>query len=168
MQRTLEITIDAPAEKVWDILARRYCEIAGWTRAVQRSWPMRQEQIPPEVQVAPAAPFPGRMVVTPLGQLGEVLTEYSEPERSFTFLALGVPGIVTRSTDRTTVHALGPSRCRVTLEIELLLWGGFRILEPLLKRRIARALQPMLEDLKHFAETDTLAPGVAPARQEVA
>jgi hypothetical protein len=127
---------------------------------VERSWVMEPEQVPSDIRVARTAPVPGRMVVTGLGQLAEVLVEYDEPGRSFQFVALGVPGIVSRSTDRTTVVSLGPNRCRVSLEIEMLLWGGFRILEPLLKRRIGSVLQPFLVDLKQFAE----APGAWPVQ----
>ncbi len=153
MQRTLATTIDAPAELVWDILAHRYADVAEWADMVERSWVLAPEQVPDDVQVAPTAPVPGRMVVTRLGQLAEVLVEYDEAGRTFTFMALGVPGIVSRSTDRTSVVPRGPHQCIVSLEIEMLLWGGFRVLEPLLKLRIGTALTPFLADLKSYAET---------------
>ncbi len=156
MNRTLLIEIDAPADKVWSILAHRFCDVADWTDAVQRSWPLERELVPPDVEIAADAPFPGRMVVTPLGQLAEVLTEYSDEQRVFTFVALGVPGIVGRSADRTTVTELGPSSCRVSLDIEMVLKGPFKVLDPILKSRIGKVLNPFLEDLKHFAETDSV------------
>ena len=153
MQRTLTIDIDATADAVWHILAHRYCEVADWTDAVKRSWPMTADMVPDDVTVAPAAPFPGRMVVTPLGQLAEVLIDWDEEARSFTFVALGVPGIVTRSTDKTTVTPTGPASCRVSLDVEMELWGPLSLLDPVLKRSISSVLIPFLEDLKRTAET---------------
>jgi len=151
MKRTLTIDIDAPAARVWDILAHQYCDVAAWTDAVQKSWEMDASLVPPNVVVAPEAPVAGRMVVTPLGQLAEVLIEYSEYERTFTFLALGVPGIITRSTDTTYVVETDTG-CRVELHIEMVFKGPFKLLDPVLKRRIGNVLNPFLADLKRHAE----------------
>lgn len=154
MRRLLEITIDAPPERAWHILAERFTAIADWTDAVERSWPMTADDAPDALTVAPTAPVPGRWVVTPLGEFGEALTAWSDTERSFTFEAFDTLPILTRSSNRTTVHAEEPHRCRVTLDVEMRLWGPLRLFEPILERRIGKALGPLLTDLKRAAEAD--------------
>jgi hypothetical protein len=122
---------------------------------------MQPEQVPPDVQVAPEAPVPGRMVVTALGQLAEVLTAWSDAERSFTFVALGVPGIMARATDTTRVVVTGPTTCRVELHVEMQLRGVARALDPLLSWRAEHAFAPFLDDLAQHAQARAGALSVA-------
>lgn len=152
MKHTLDIDIAAGPDAVWHILAERYCEIADWTDAVQRSWPMTAADVPDGVTVAADAPVPGRWVVTPAGELSEVLTAYDPATRSFTFAGFGMPAIVTCAINRTTVCGTGDRRCRVTLDVEMRLWGPLRIFEPILKLRAGKAFGSLLTDLRRHAE----------------
>jgi hypothetical protein len=156
LQTQLAIDIDVPADTVWRILAHRYCDVAEWADLVERSWPMTPEEVPSGVQVAATAPVPGRWVVTRLGELAEVLVDWSEDDRMFQFVAYGVPPFVTRSANRTTVVSVDKGRCRVTLDLEMVLWGPLKVMDPVLAKRIGWVLGPFMADLKRTAETDAL------------
>ena len=71
------------------------------------------------------------MAPNPLGELSEILTEYSESERRLTFQAVGFPAIVLRAQNSAKVSELREDKSLVTLVLDMELWGPFKLFHPL-------------------------------------
>lgn len=91
MDLHFEQEINAPAEKVWEVLAHQFGEIGAWAPGVKSSRVLDDSEIPADYQVAPSAPIPGRATTNPLGETKEVLIMYSDENKEFTFRGVGLP-----------------------------------------------------------------------------
>ena len=159
MELSIETSISAPAETVWDILGRRFAEIEDWSSTVRSSRPLTLYEVPAGLSVASGAPVPGRETTTRAARLREVLTEYSDAERVLTFHGVGLPRFLTLATDRQSVHAVDAQHSRVTFDIRV--EGGplVRALGPLLARRMRRTFGTVQDDLRVRAEAAHAAGG---------
>lgn len=155
MRVYLQQDINASAETVWKIVGQQFANVADWASSLDYSKAIDAEDVPAGVHVAQTAPVAGRTTPNPLGELVEILTHYSDDDRTFTFTTFGLPPIITRMDNTTTVVELAPNLSRVTFTIEGELRGPFKLIGPLLQRRFAtskRGPAGVIEDLKRFAE----------------
>ena len=156
MDLHIEQEINAPAEKVWGILAHQFAEIGNWSPRIKSSRAIDISEVPAEFKVATNAPVPGRVTPNPLGELTEVLTKYSEANMSFTFEVAGPAPLASLTVNNTQVIAKGDDKCLVTFDIKLMPKGVFKLFSPVLKRRLqTSSLGPagMIKDLKRYVET---------------
>ena len=159
MELQIKQEINAPADRVWDIVGRQFATVDKWSRAVATSRTLTMGEIPAGLQPAPAAPVPGRATPNPFGELKEVLTAYSDDARTFTFVATGLPPIIRQAQNTTRVQALGPGKSLVTFDVKMVPWGIFKVIDPLLRRRFAtsaRGPAGVMQDLKAYAESGQL------------
>lgn len=157
MKLHLEQEINASADKVWNILGHQFADIAIWSN-LEYSRAITTDEVPDGFKAATDAPVPGRATPNPLGELIEVLTHYSDSDRQFTFLGLGLPPIISRAENTTTVIEKGENQCLVTFDIEMDLKSIFKIIDPLLKRRFAtskRGPAGVIEELRVYAESNS-------------
>lgn len=152
MDVRIETQIDAPADRVWEIIGRQFADVAYWAAGVKSSTEATADEAPADLVLAPDAPVAGRTTDAGL-VLKEFLVEYDDAARRFTFRAVGLPRIITLSQNTTTVVPSGARTCSVVFEIHMELLGPFAVLSPFLKRRLARGLAPVQQDLKVYAET---------------
>lgn len=156
MNLRLEQEINAPADKVWKILAHQFANIGDWASTVHTSRVIDASEVPADFNVAPTAPIPGRATTNELGELREILTEYSEANKELTFRVAGLPRIMRSAVDVQKVIPKSPNKCLVTFEIEMKARGPFRLLSPVLKSRLTGGLGDLLKELKLYAETGQL------------
>ncbi len=152
----LEEEIDAPADEAWAVLAHRFAEIGEWAPGVETSRAISLDEVPAGFTVAPSAPVPGRVTPNPLGDITEVLTMYSEDDRTFTFEADGLPPIVTHTTSTTRVTELDNGHSLVTFDIEMGFIRPFNVLGPVMQSRLqSSAAGPagIIKDLKTYLES---------------
>ena len=151
MDLHLEQEINAPADKVWEVLAHQFAEISNWSPRIKSSRAIDISEVPAGFKVAESAPVPGRVTPNPLGELTEVLTKYSEANKTFTFEVAGPAPLFS-----LTANAKGADRCLVTFDIFFLPKGIFRLFGPLLKRRFQTSpFGPagVIKDLKVYVES---------------
>lgn len=157
MQIQLKQEINASAEKVWDILAHQFAEIADWAPNIESSRVLDINEVPGQFKVAESAPIPGRVTPNPLGDVTEVLTEYSEENKTFKFEVAGPAPIFSYSANRTKVTDQGRDKCLVTFDLHLEPNGIFRLFSPILKRRFQTSKfgpAGMIKDLKDYVENN--------------
>lgn len=108
IQRTV---VDAPADQVWEVLARRFGDISAWASAVSES-----ASVPSPTGEPVGA---GRTVRTSFGELRETLVRYDERGRSLGYRAEGLPFPVAGSTNDWSVRprGTGPVGGRDALEL---------------------------------------------------
>ena len=155
MKIHLRAEIAAPADATWEVVGRRFAEIAEWSSAVETSRTIAVSEVPASFAVAPDAPVPGRGIPNPLGEVVEVLTQYSDDERTFTFEANGPAPIFSHTQNTTKVTSQGANSCLVTTDLVLSPRGVFKLIQPLLAKRFqtsGRGPAGVIKDLKQHME----------------
>ena len=164
MDVRIETAINAPADRVWEIIAHRFVDVADWAAGVKSSTEASADEAPADFQIAPSAPVAGRTTDAGL-VLKEFFVEYDEAAKQFTFRAAGLPRIIKLSQNTTTVVPTGDGACRVVFDIHMDLLGPFAALSPVLKKRLAKGLEPVQLDLKVYAETGEVSEAARAAAQ---
>lgn len=152
MDVIVETSIDAPTDVVWDVVAHRFADIAQWLSDIESSRVVQHHELAGMVP-APEAPVAGRVTVSRVLTATEVLTEYSEEGRRFTFEATGLPKWVVPSMQSTTTVAErqgGGSVLRMHVQIDFS-WF-FRPLAFVMKRRMTALYGRFGTELKAYVE----------------
>lgn len=149
----IETVIDAPAEKVWDVLAHQFASIESWASVVDRSRPIDLSEVPDGVKVADEAPIPGRETKSRVVEAKEVLVQYSESGREFTFSTVDLPPFLGVAENRSRVTPVGSDGCVLSFDIHVEPRGPFKLMTPLLKKRMTNSFTTVQTDLKVFTET---------------
>lgn len=151
MQLHLEQEINAPADAVWGVLGGEFADIASWASVVKASRPIDVGEVPASITVASTAPVPGRETTTK-ATLREILTAYSDEERSLTFEGAGLPKIVRLARNVQSVQETGPSTCKVVFDVQFDFAGPFGFLASPMKRRMTKTFGDVQTDLKLHVE----------------
>ena len=159
MELKLKQKIEASADKVWGILGHRFAEVADWAPNIEWSRVLEMNEVPHGYQVAKSAPIPGRVTPNPLGDIIEVLTMYSDENKSFTFEANGPAPLFSHTQNTTRVVSIDEGKCLVTFDLKLTPKGIFNLFTPLLKRRFQTSKfgpAGVIKDLKAYVENNSL------------
>lgn len=148
----LETEIAAPADKAWAVLGTDFAGIDHWSTVVTTSRPIAGDEVPPGLTVAESAPVPGRETKTKV-TLIEVLTEFDDAGRSLTFVGVGLPPIVNRAENTQSIVETGQDSSKVVFDVEFDFRGPFRLLSPLMAKRMSATFGDVQKDLKHYLET---------------
>jgi Polyketide cyclase / dehydrase and lipid transport len=154
-----QITINAPADKVWKVIAHDFEHVAQWASGVAKSG------VVSETKTVGGAKVGGRFCVSQSPSFGidkvqEVFTHYDEATMRFGYKAIsGLPASFKSVRNNWSVWALSPSQSVVHIDPEMevhfltgILLNVFRL--PLKKLLGDRTLQ----ELKYFVENDTVHP----------
>ncbi|MEM7339770.1 MAG: SRPBCC family protein [Actinomycetota bacterium] len=152
----MEKTINAPADVVWRWLGPEFANIDTWSSFVKTSIPLTAHDAP--ATVAPAAPVAGRETTTK-ATLREFITAYSDAERRLTFDAAGLPPIVRRGRNVQSVRDNGDGTSTLVFEIDFDFRGPFKVLGPIMRRRMATSLGGVQDDLRSHAEAQVARSG---------
>jgi hypothetical protein len=163
-----DLIVAAPADRVWDVIGRRFDRIGDWATAVPHSTALPNASATtagPRLPIAAdvlAAPVAGRVCQTGIRlvpQVTETLIAYDDANRTLTYQASGMPAFVTLARNTWTVTAIDAHHSRVSLRARfdtrglLGLLGRWAILAQ--TRRTSRHLT---EDLRHYVQTGQASP----------
>jgi hypothetical protein len=153
-----QLRIDAPADRVWEVIGPGFARIGEWASVIPASAPVPVPAATPGpgagLNAAAAPPEPGRVCTTGsrmLPQVTELLVAYDPAGRTLTYEASGMPAFVTLARNTWTVIPDGESACLVTLDARFQARGVPGLLArwviAIQARRNARLLQA---DLRHY------------------
>ncbi len=149
MKISKTININAPTDRVWDILGPNYVNAGDWASSVYAS-----DARPGTPKVA-EAPVAGRVCQTSLGPFTETIEAYDANRRHVAYSATGdkMPGFVKRLVNSWTVQPNG-SASKVQMELSADIAFPLNILMgPMMKLQFGKVLREATEELKHYAET---------------
>jgi Polyketide cyclase / dehydrase and lipid transport len=134
-QQSTHLSIDAPADLVWQVIGPGFAHIGEWATGVLAFMPVPAV---PESGVAatPAvgsAPVAGRTCATGIRlvpQITETLVAFDESSRTLTYEAGGLQVFITTARSTWTVIPAGESSCRVTVSAHLQTRGMLGLLGP--------------------------------------
>tara|TARA_B110000211_G_C14056203_1_gene543489 strand:+ start:1518 stop:1997 length:480 start_codon:yes stop_codon:yes gene_type:complete len=152
MKFSKEITINASAEKVWNIIGLNFADVGKWDGAVSKSIINKQATI------VNGSPYGGRICETSFGKISEKFTAYDEAGMTFSFQGDIKSPIFSNVISTNTVVTIDENTTKViaTPNVDLKTLGF--IMYPLIKAGLGSAVQKGLNDLKHYAENDKLSP----------
>ena len=154
----VETDINAPAEEAWDILGRQFADIDKWSSTVESSRIPGQEEIPEGLVPASEAPVPGRITVSKVVEATEILVDYSEQQREFTFRATGFPSfMVSYMANTSKLFERGPAKSTVVFDAELRFTAPFFFMKPIMQSRMTSMFGVLQGELKTYVETGKIA-----------
>lgn len=162
-----QITINAPAKKVWRVLAHDFGDIGQWASSIPASKANADLPIPEGAEVG------GRVCSTAVPGFRDVqesFTYYEDQSMRFGYQATeGRPWFLKHAENHWVVHSLGPNTSLVETraEIEVSLFPGL-FLAPLFKLQMGRIGTHSLEELKYYVELDKVHPRKQIAQQKQA
>jgi hypothetical protein len=172
-ERSINLDIAAPADRVWDVIGPRFDRIGDWATAIPASTAIPARPPGSDAATTSAAQLPvaagainapvaGRVCQTGIPLIPEVvetLIAYDDTGRTLTYQASGMPVFVTLARNTWTVIPIDAERCRVNLRARfdtnglLGLLGRWAILAQ--TRRTSRHLA---DDLRRYVETGAPSP----------
>jgi len=145
-----KVAVDAPIEKLWDILGTNYADAGVWNSAVFIS---AQTAFPPKVESAPVS---GRVCQTTLGPFTETINQFDEETHRIEYTATGdaMPGFVKGLHGHWSLKKLSAKRTEVNMMLSVNIAFPFNVLMGwMMKMQFNGAIKSSLGDLKHYAET---------------
>ncbi len=157
----IKTKINAPADKVWEVLGKQFADISKWTSVVEASKAINLDEIPSnEFTPSDNAPVPARQTTTINGgrkaTLIEVLTSYSDEKRALKFYGLGLPSFIAYAGDKQSVIPTGEKECEVVFDVEMRLKGIFKLFNGIARKRFAKNFKKVQNDLKTYVETGNI------------
>ena len=152
MKFTKQISINASAEKVWDILGRDFANIGVWSTAVSHS--VANDKLAPVNN----SPVGGRLCDTRFGKISEEFTAYDETQKTFSFKGVFDSKLFKNLTNTVNLTSIdeNTTEVKITPEIELS-WIG-TLMSPMIKMQLNKALDQLLDDLKYYVENGKPSP----------
>lgn len=144
------IAIDADPDKVWSVNSKEFVDIYKWSRNVKSSRAMLGKPVG-DCDVA------GRICEVPgFGEVHEKLLNFSNEKRALTLIVeKGLPFFIKNSRFETQVNPTGDggSEFKLYYEMDVSLFPGL-ILFPMLKAKLNRTVDEILDDLKEYSERE--------------
>ena len=147
-----QITVNASAEKVWDILGRDFANIGVWSTAVSHS--VANDTL----ASVNNSPVGGRFCDTSFGKISEEFTAYDDDKKTFSFKGvfdskmfesvINTSGL-TSIDENTTEVSFGPN-------VELSFIGT--LMYPMIRMMLGKAIDVILDDLKYYVENGKPSP----------
>lgn len=142
--------IDVSADRVWEVIGPGFARVGEWVSAIAATEPV-------ETGGPHGAEVAGRscQVAMPgFGQISEELTDYDLVDRRLTYrLVRGMPASVSRAENTWRARPRDDGRTDFTMDAELELTGGARVVGPLLRAYLAGVGRRTAHDLKVLVET---------------
>ena len=145
-----DFVIDAPIDRVWEILADEFEHVGRWASGLASSGPN------PQVQPLDDGMAGGRVCEIPgFGYSDERLVEYRPADRhlAYSFDAEKLPGFVSNVINRWTLRRRGSSTA-VSMRFSADVSGPLgAVMKPMMRRKFAKTLAAVEADLTAYAET---------------
>ena len=151
---TLKIAtkINASADDVWEVLGKKFDSIDEWSSTIESSELVKFSEVSTSIKVAKESKIAGRRTVSKRIKATEILTEYSDQLREFTFVADETPAFIKNASNHTTVVDLGAGECEVVFDITIKLGGPISLLKNVFKKKLTSTMKVVHNDLKTYME----------------
>ena len=153
IQVNVSVDINASADKVWDILGKQFAEIDKWSSTVITSKVVSFDSVPDGIVASRNSKVAGRTTTSKALTATEILTEYSDENREFTFVSANTPKFLEYGRNHSYITDLGNNTCKVTFEVEMKINGILRLFKGKFKKKFIKAMTQVHQDLKVYAET---------------
>ena len=152
MKFTKQVSINASAEKVWQVAGREFADVGVWATAVSHS--VANNKLP-SVNNSPVG---GRLCDTSLGKASEEFTAYDDKKMSYSFKGVFKSKMfndVTNTLEVTSINA-NTTKVHITPALKLTILGS--LMSPMIRMMVSRTTDEILDDLKYYVENGKPSP----------
>jgi hypothetical protein len=141
-----ELSINKPIADVWEVLGNQFGAIDQWASLISKS----------EVSGEPKFPgvsFTFRSTETEKGPTKQELTSWNPEQHALSYKAIaGTPGFFKSVTASWSLTLMDQSTTKLTLDFEVKFKGIAAILTPLVKMKLGKIGDTLLDDFKYYVE----------------
>lgn len=146
MENEYTVEINTSAGIVWNIMGTKFDRVGDWATAVDSSQPVESDELGAR---SCTSSTPGLS-----GAFTEILTEFSDEERFFSYVGDVIPSYLKAAGNHWFVRETGPESCVAGFSPTVEFYRGTGwILGFLFTKFGSKVAAQMLNDLKVFAET---------------
>lgn len=141
-----EVIIKNSIESTWAVLGHDFAHPYKWASSVNHSEGHGKQLATTQCDE--------RTCQTVMGNITEKLTHYSDEDFHLAYVVTdGMPGMVKTATNDWKLTNSGSGKTKLKIKMEFIFQGilGF-IMQPLLKIKLNKIAQEMVEDFGHYAE----------------
>ncbi len=149
MQIKRQFTVNASANKVWDIIGHQFDRVSDWASGVYASHGIKTDAVFQD------AAYSGRTCETKIGFLNETITQYDEQQKIVAYKAKGdkMPFFVKGMSNCWTVTPIGPNQTQVDMCMEAALLPVFNlVMGPMMRLQMGGLISQTIEEFQYFAE----------------
>lgn len=142
-----EIIINNSIENTWKVLGHDFAHPYKWASSVNHSEGHGKQLATTQCDE--------RACQTVMGNIREKLTHYSDEDFHLAYVVTeGMPGMVKTATNDWKLTKSGSGKTKLKIKMEFVFQGilGF-IMQPLMKIKLNKIAQEMVEDFGHYAES---------------
>ena len=138
-----ELTITKPIDRVWEILGKQFGKIDNWASLILHS----------EVSENTNKPGVIRSTQTTGGPTKQELTTFNPEQHSLSYKAIaGTPFFAKSVNAKWSLFKTGENSTQLTLDFEIKFKGIGGILTPIVKKKLGKVGDQLLEELKYYVE----------------
>ncbi len=138
------ININAPAEKVWEVLWDNYGRVCEWASTVNSS----------DHREVQGNSNGGRTCMSTWGEIHEIVENLNVENKTYTYYADGLPSIMKRAKNTWKVLPKGVNTSEVVIDLDIEFATIPKILMGwMIVPKMKKDINQTLEDLKYFIET---------------
>ena len=132
MQFSKQVTVNASAEKVWEVAAREFANIGVWATAVSHSVANN------ELASVNNSPVGGRLCDTSIGKISEEFTAYDDDKQTFSFKGVFDSKMLQSVTNTTELRSIdeNTTEVKITPNIELSFIGS--LMSPMIRMQLSK------------------------------
>lgn len=164
MQIKKQFTVNASADRLWEIMGGQFADVSHWASSIYASRG-RNSGILPQ-----GAPCSGRVCETTMGSFKEQILKYDEKRKMLSYDAKGekMPFFVKKLENAWTFTPLIGGKCKVDMCMEVSLLPVFNlIMGPMMRMQMGGVVNQVVEELSYFAENGTPHPRKLEAQQKL-
>ena len=154
-----DIEINAPIEKVWQVLGHEFASAYKWSSAITHSEALDTETLNGSTCTERGCSIEG------FGEIKEKLTAYSNEQHTLTYTVLeGLPGFVVKAENTWKCHTKSNGKTVFELRLKMQTKGFMGwLMGGMLKKKSEKTIDQSLEELKYYIENGQAHPRVLQA-----
>lgn len=152
MQIKQQFTVNASAERLWEIMGLQFSDVSNWASNIYSSQAHNIGIVPL------GASCSGRVCETSMGSFQEKILTYDEQRKVISYDAKGdkMPFFVKHLENNWTFTPIAGGKCKVDMRMEMSLLPVFNLLMgPMMRMQMGGVINNVIEELTHFAENGT-------------
>lgn len=160
MKFSKQITINASADKVWDVAGRDFANIGIWATAVSHS------EANDKLASVNGSAVGGRLCKTAFGTASEEFTAYDDANKTYSFKGVFDSKMFNNVTSSMAVTSIDANTTKVEIipALELTFFGV--LMYPMIRMKISKVTDEVLDDLKYYVENDKPSPRKIASQQK--
>ena len=141
-----ELVIEKPVSQAWEVLGNQFADIDKWASLITKSEVSGEGKIP-------GVSFSIRSTETTGGPTKQELTGFNPQQHSLSYKAIaGTPFFFKSVNAKWSLTSANENKTKLVLDFEVQFKGIGGILSPIVRKKLGKIGDELLEEFKYFVE----------------